>query len=79
MLQHKSQLILVAAVFASDSGNGVMQIVTLHIAVDICKHSPSYGQWIGATLSEDNGHMLHIHTVFAHGFCVLSEASYETC
>jgi dTDP-4-dehydrorhamnose 3,5-epimerase len=56
-----------------------MQIVTLHIAVDICKHSPSYGQWIGATLSEDNGHMLHIHTVFAHGFCVLSEASYETC
>jgi dTDP-4-dehydrorhamnose 3,5-epimerase len=46
------------------------------VAVDIRKNSPTYGQWIGETLSEDNHKLIYVPEGFAHGFCVLSsEAS----
>ena len=38
------------------------------VAVDIRRGSPSYGRWVGAELSFDNGHMLWIPPGFAHGF-----------
>lgn len=43
------------------------------VAVDIRRHSPTYGRWVGATLSEQNRHLFYVPAGFAHGFCVLSE------
>jgi len=45
------------------------------VAVDMRKNSPSYGRWVGETLSADNKQMLYIPLGFAHGFCVLSEVA----
>ena len=43
------------------------------VAVDIRQGSPTFGQWTGEVLSEDNFRMLYVPPGFAHGFCVLSE------
>ena len=43
------------------------------VAVDIRTGSPTYGRWVGATLSAERFNMLYIPVGFAHGFCVLSE------
>jgi dTDP-4-dehydrorhamnose 3,5-epimerase len=45
------------------------------VAVDMRKGSPSFGQWVGAELSEENSLMLYIPPAFAHGFIVLSETA----
>lgn len=45
------------------------------VAVDIRKGSPTYGHWVGETLSAQNHRLLYIPPGYAHGFCVLSEVA----
>lgn len=43
------------------------------VAVDLRKGSPTYSQWFGVELNEDNKKQFLIPKGFAHGFVVLSE------
>jgi dTDP-4-dehydrorhamnose 3,5-epimerase len=43
------------------------------VIVDIRRGSPSWGQWEGVELTDQNHHQLYVPIGFAHGFCVLSE------
>lgn len=43
------------------------------VAVDIRKSSPTFGKWVGASLSAENKRQIWMPPGFAHGFLVLSE------
>ncbi len=51
----------------------VVRGAVFDVAVDIRRGSPTFGRWVGVTLSEDNHQMLWVPPGFAHGFLVLSE------
>ena len=48
------------------------------VAVDLRSDSPTYGQWYGVELTEENKKQFYISEGFAHGFLVLSETA-EFC
>lgn len=51
------------------------------VIIDLRPTSPTYKEWIGAELTEDNHRMLYVPEGFAHGYLTLmddSEISYMT-
>jgi dTDP-4-dehydrorhamnose 3,5-epimerase len=53
----------------------VVRGTVFDVAVDIRKRSPTFGQWVGIELSENNYRQLWVPGGFAHGFLVLSESA----
>ena len=51
----------------------VIQGEAFDVAVDLRKSSPTFGQWVGETLSAGNRKLIWIPPGFAHGFLILSE------
>jgi dTDP-4-dehydrorhamnose 3,5-epimerase len=62
-------------------GPGVSKLVRcsrgeiLDVLVDLRRGSPTYGQWEGYALSDENMRVLYAPIGFGHGFCVISEVA----
>lgn len=56
----------------------VIKGLVFDVAVDLRADSPTYGQWYGVELSEENKKQFYISEGFAHGFLVLSDKA-EFC
>jgi dTDP-4-dehydrorhamnose 3,5-epimerase len=60
-------------------GDGAAKLVRcargdiLDVVVDLRRGSPTFGEWEGLELTDQNLHQLYCPIGFAHGFCVLSE------
>ncbi len=62
-------------------GAGVAKLVRcargaiLDVGVDLRRGSPTYGQWAGVVLDDQNMRALYVPVGFAHGFCALSDVA----
>jgi len=62
-------------------GRGVAKLVRcargsiLDVLVDLRRDSPTYAQWEGYELNDENMKILYAPIGFAHGFCVLSDVA----
>lgn len=45
------------------------------VVVDLRRNSPTFGQWEGFELTDENMHIAYCPIGFAHGFCVLSDTA----
>lgn len=52
----------------------VVRGAVFDVAVDIRRGSPTFGQWAGIELSEDNHRQMWVPPGLAHGFVVLSDS-----
>ena len=52
---------------------GVLEGEVFDVAVDVRVGSPTFGRWVGVTLSSKDKRQFYVPPGFAHGFCVLSE------
>jgi dTDP-4-dehydrorhamnose 3,5-epimerase len=53
----------------------VVQGAVWDVAVDLRKNSPTFGQWYGVELTEENHLQFLVPQGFAHGFSVISETA----